>query len=91
MTDKDNVRCPVCKSLNIKGAKQWQVNGNDTTRKEREKNGIDLDRVQQLYCHPADLTWFGCIMCNTEFDDEGNKYDIRKMHPFDKSSDGQLP
>ncbi len=84
MINQDNVRCPVCKSFNIKGASQKQVNGKDTTRQERDKNGWELDNMQQLYCHPADLTWFGCIMCNTEFDDKGDKYAIRKMHPFDE-------
>ena len=90
MIDRDDIKCPVCRSLHIKQAYQQQVNGKDTVRKNREETKQEIDNVQQLYCHPVDPTWYGCVMCNTEFDGEGNEYKIRKMYPFDKSANGEI-
>jgi len=85
-----NLRCPCCNSLYVKQAYQQQVNRNDTTRQDREKAGWEVDNLQQLYCHPVDSTWYGCVMCNTEFDGEGNEYKIRQMYPFSQNPDGQI-
>ena len=74
----------------IKYSTQKQVDRKDTTRKQRETMKREPDRVQQLYCHPHDPTWYGCILCNSEFDENDNVYEIKKMYPFSKSLNGRI-
>ena len=82
-------KCPTCGSQNLKYAYQLHTTEttpagrlNWTTRKYREQNGIEPASGQKLIVPPQDNTWFGCAMCNTEFDDEGVIYSELKMPPF---------
>lgn len=85
MIDRNDLRCPTCGSLQLRQASIKE----NTTREYREANGIEFDIVK-LICEPPDPTWYGCRMCNTEFNGEGKIYDIRKMYPFCKSPNGEL-
>ena len=82
MIDRNDLKCPVCGSFSLKQGRLEKVNGENTTRKQREENNWKADNVHTLENRPPDPTWYGCIMCNTEFDGDGNKYEVRKMWPF---------
>lgn len=90
MIDRNDLRCPACGSLSLKQETVRIANGRYTTRKEREQQNLEVDKIQTLECKPKDTTWYGCMMCNTEFDGDGNEYTVRKMYPFCKSKDGML-
>ena len=80
------LKCPTCGSMQIKSHYQLHVGrGEDgltngqkdefwTTRKFREENNLQPDKVQILLVPDNDDTWYTCKACNTEFDNEGNKY-----------------
>jgi len=87
------MKCPTCGNFSIKQNYQEHCGYIDdgmrlnwTTRKQREKEGLMPDECQKLIVPPIDNTWYGCVMCNEEFDDEGNVYKEKKMYPFNKDN-----
>lgn len=84
MIDRSDLRCPVCRSLSLTQGTQTKCGGRLTTRREREDNGLVIDNIQTLECRPNDPTWYRCIMCNSEFDGDGQVYATRKMWPFEE-------
>jgi DNA-directed RNA polymerase subunit RPC12/RpoP len=80
MINDQNIRCPVCGSYQFKQTFQLSVGKNKdgtckwTTRKYREFNKLECDKVQVLCVPPIDDTWFRCSMCNNEFNDNMQLY-----------------
>lgn len=90
MIDRNDLKCPACGSFSLRQGTVKTAGRVYTIRKERESKSLEIDNICTLECKPADPTWYGCIMCNTEFDGDGNEYAVRKMYPFCKSKDGML-
>jgi uncharacterized C2H2 Zn-finger protein len=80
MINDQNTKCPTCGSYQIKQTFQLHVGKNKdgdynwTTRKYREINNLECDRMQALCVPSKDDTWFRCNMCNSEFDENMNLY-----------------
>lgn len=84
-----NNECPVCGSYQIQEhyclhVGRWNCDGTInrcdngekwTTKKFREGNDLEPDSRQILIVPPKDPTWKTCMMCGTEFDEDGKIYD----------------
>lgn len=82
MIDRSDLRCPSCRSLDLRQGVQIESQGHAiTTRKQRERNGWLRPDVHNLMAKPPDPTWYKCNMCNAEFDGNGDEYETRMMWP----------